>query len=389
MDSILDNELGYYQVNDKIFLNKTQAILESDTSNQDIKWIFFDHCWTTWLDNNRSRLGSNNLDQLYRQRALALRLKYDYLILNYSGGSDSHNILMTFLKNNITLDEIYVRYSNTVDRNLYVPDITNHDSSNIFSEYDYCIKPVLEYISRHFPDIKITIDDMFANHTDTIIDDDIFLKTQHHMGAFLTLRLASESKNAKIISDLGKSVAVIVGVDKPHCVIDHNKFYAYFLDAALVPAVTIDTKSYTTELFYWTHEYPEIMFEQAWACFRWFKNHINNVNKLDIQSWRNKQGREREQIFTDNLLWFNNICKNVIYSTWDNRFQTTKGNLYIPAGLDKDKFYLDNTELSNFVEKFNYQHQNLVNTVKNHNLLTSIKTFRACMSKLYYIGTIE
>ena len=386
---INDYELGYYKVNDLTFTNKAQAVLAADQLNASITWNFFDDIWTQWIESYRSTLGHISLDELYKQRALQIRDQYDYLILNYSGGSDSHNILMTFLKNNIKLDEIYVRYSTTVDQKIYRPNILDTSSSNIFSEYDFCIKPTLEYVARYYPQIKITVGDMFQGVTPDIVDDDLFLKTHHHMGAFFTLRIAAESNNILRLTNQGQRVGVMIGVDKPHCIISDNKFYMYFMDAALVPAVSLNDKTHNTELFYWSIDFPQLAFEQAWQCYQWIKTNIKHHNKIDINQWKHLHGIDRETQFLDNLLWFNDVCKEIIYTTWDYRFQTDKGRLYLPAGLDKDKFYLDHSELNAFVDRFNYQHQGLIQGIHNQDLLTSAKTFRACMSKFYYIGNLE
>ena len=53
--------------------------------------------------------------ELYRQRAMQLRNDYDYLVLIYSGGIDSHTILETFLENNIHLNEICTFSNNDVE----------------------------------------------------------------------------------------------------------------------------------------------------------------------------------------------------------------------------------------------------------------------------------
>ena len=45
-------------------------------------------------------------EELLRQRALQIRQHYDYVRLWYSGGADSHTVLLTYLKNKIPLDEI-------------------------------------------------------------------------------------------------------------------------------------------------------------------------------------------------------------------------------------------------------------------------------------------
>jgi len=52
---------------------------------------------------------SESLDFLYALRARQLREKYDYLVLYFSGGADSTNILKTFIDNNIFLDEIVMQ----------------------------------------------------------------------------------------------------------------------------------------------------------------------------------------------------------------------------------------------------------------------------------------
>lgn len=49
-----------------------------------------------------------SLDLLYKLRAEELRTKYEYVILCLSGGIDSRNILETFYKNNILIDEILI-----------------------------------------------------------------------------------------------------------------------------------------------------------------------------------------------------------------------------------------------------------------------------------------
>ena len=49
-----------------------------------------------------------SLDYFYIKRAEQLRNSYDYLILHYSGGHDSHQILETFMLNGIFIDEILI-----------------------------------------------------------------------------------------------------------------------------------------------------------------------------------------------------------------------------------------------------------------------------------------
>jgi len=47
-----------------------------------------------------------DVNYFYDKRVKELRQQYDYIIFFYSGGYDSHNILKTFIDNNIHIDEI-------------------------------------------------------------------------------------------------------------------------------------------------------------------------------------------------------------------------------------------------------------------------------------------
>jgi hypothetical protein len=151
----MEQNLGHYIVDGKLYYSKSHALYESSVSNKKIEWSFNNEVWENFSKNRLPILGKTPLDTLYKERAQQLRDKYDYLILNYSGGPDSHNILMTFINNNIHLDEVYVKYSHSVESKLYTPNTTVTGAENIFSEWDFCIKPTLEWLAKEHPSIKI------------------------------------------------------------------------------------------------------------------------------------------------------------------------------------------------------------------------------------------
>ena len=74
---------GYYIVGWKKFYNKTQALQYSNKIKFNARWVFNDDVYGSidW-----SIPVETPLVQLYKQRALQLREKYDHLILHYSGG---------------------------------------------------------------------------------------------------------------------------------------------------------------------------------------------------------------------------------------------------------------------------------------------------------------
>jgi hypothetical protein len=93
-----------------------------------VSWHFHDDLFSA-ID--VSSLGKLSLKELYRQRALQLRDEYDYLILNYSGGSDSGYILKTFVENGIKLDQVRVKHPfSLIDKGLHNPSAWNTKPEN-------------------------------------------------------------------------------------------------------------------------------------------------------------------------------------------------------------------------------------------------------------------
>ena len=91
---------GYWETNGLKFENKVKALTYATQNNTGVKFVYHDKVWKNF---DRSVLGKVSLNQLYKERAQQLRDSYDYLILYYSGGADSHNVLMSFINNNIKL----------------------------------------------------------------------------------------------------------------------------------------------------------------------------------------------------------------------------------------------------------------------------------------------
>ena len=98
--TMIENETeGYWQVGDKKFSNKFYALLHATKTSQHIEYIYFDDVWKNF---DRNLLGKIGLKELYRQRAQQLRDQYDYLILYFSGGADSYNVLCSFVDTTFT-----------------------------------------------------------------------------------------------------------------------------------------------------------------------------------------------------------------------------------------------------------------------------------------------
>ena len=98
----LDVFSGYYTYKSLATVNKYEILLAADNI-EDVKYHFHDDFFSSF---NWYQEPPQSIEYLYAERARQLRANYDYIILLYSGGADSHNILQTFVDNNIFLDEI-------------------------------------------------------------------------------------------------------------------------------------------------------------------------------------------------------------------------------------------------------------------------------------------
>jgi diphthamide synthase (EF-2-diphthine--ammonia ligase) len=103
---------------------------------------------------------------LYDLRARQLREKYDYLILSYSGGADSHNVLMSFIKQGIHLDEIVVNTMEKGNKKSTSINNKNVQATNAAAEHELQTVPRLKEAAALIPRTKITICDL----TDYLFD---------------------------------------------------------------------------------------------------------------------------------------------------------------------------------------------------------------------------
>lgn len=94
-----------------------------------------------------------SLEELYAKRARELRAKYDYIVLFFTGGTDSEHVFRTFHDNGLKIDEL-VNWS--YDRNLREKNFKLGLDIEAL-EADRLSIPLMKYIKDQLcPDIKVT-----------------------------------------------------------------------------------------------------------------------------------------------------------------------------------------------------------------------------------------
>jgi hypothetical protein len=259
--------LGYYLVGWKKFFNKTLALIESNKTGYDLKWIFNDDVYSSIDWKIPIEL---SLKQLYALRAKQIREKYDYIALHYSGGVDSHNVLKTFLDNNLLIDELIIQTVEPIDK--FSNDL-DKSFKNLNSEIKYAAIPMLNGV-RHKLDsrTKINFQDITKSSMEVFKHDnwiETFTPGSHYSITML-------GKQALWINDpvlqnsvnRDQKICCLYGVDKPLVVYIDSEYYAYFTDSSAMHVGAIelnntDINNIHTEFFYWSRDLPELVIKQA------------------------------------------------------------------------------------------------------------------------------
>jgi hypothetical protein len=263
------DKFGFYQVGKHKFYSKLEAAHLRDTSGLPMTWNFNESVYSAqpWdIEPPQS------LAELYRQRAQQLRDKYDYLVLWFSGGADSTNVLDSFIENNIKLDEVasYVNYEATGDR-------FNFLNGEVFN----VAIPKIEEVKQKQPGINHTIIDLSTMIMDHFTAKETKFDWIYHMNGYLNPNNASKQDIKLAVPrwrDMiaaGKRVCFIHGIDKPRVNELNGKFYFRFVDmvdGAVSANVQILNRPWEfDELFYWTPDLPEIVIKQAHVLKRFLK----------------------------------------------------------------------------------------------------------------------
>lgn len=312
---------GYYTVGNKIFNFKFPALVEATKTGLPTSWNFNDEACKKFNWRQRSAI---SLNQLYLMRAQQLRDKYDYITLSFSGGADSHQILKTFLNNNIKLDEILVDWNiKYVDNILSVSN--NTDPSNYYSEWELCIKPTLEWVRLNHPNVKITlIDSTETLEVEDFEDTPLILNS---LTTYQSVKRYRKLKNRIIeLQNSYKSVAFVVGFGKPMCEIRNNVFYLLFKDfEAWLKTTYNGGQVFDIEYFYWTPDLLDILKEQCHVIFEYLKFKPELQYLFEPVPWKIYKDPARNVKYRKFNRLKNDLTNSLVYPDWDGTlFQADK-----------------------------------------------------------------
>lgn len=303
-------ELGYYKVGDQVFQSKIKACIYASQSNQDPEWIFNNEVFSAF---DWSVEPEESLDTLYQQRARELREQYDYIAILYSAGSDSNNILESFLSQNLHVDELINVPAFEMVHNYKKLDFKDKSADNAqYAEFVLQTIPRLQEIKTKYPKIKITIKDMTSQVFDRykLHKDGSWIENQIEWLNPVQLRWdITKSKEFDNILEKYQKSCLILGCEKPRTGFDiHNNFHLIFHDTV----TTYGPKAYLTEynnvnleFFYWHPSCTKMMSKQAHIIKKFVESRpdLHKFWELPLNEYKFKIVQEP-------------ILRNLIYTTW-------------------------------------------------------------------------
>jgi hypothetical protein len=261
-------KFGFYQVRDFRSFSKYEAwqyAFSNQIPFEELYFNFNDDYTTTF---NWQVEPLTDINKLYANRAKQLRENYDYIVLVYSGGIDSHVALQSFLDNGIKIDEILTFC------NLKFLDKSAKFNQEVFNvAVPYIEELKLKGTKFNLFDIGDTIQKAYGN-TDHLNN---FLYITN--GVLTTWTATVRSSLIKLqqehqlkLSREGKKIAYIWGLEKPHMLINDDYYaYHYYSYAQDFAARNFYSKyiygnelaNFTDETFFICREFPEILIKQA------------------------------------------------------------------------------------------------------------------------------
>jgi hypothetical protein len=291
--------LGFYEVNGNQYLNKYHA-LQQCKNNEWLHWNFHDEAFSQV---NWAVEPEEDLYELYLQRAIQLRVKYDKLVLFYSGGIDSHTLLNVFLKNNIKLDAVITTGSYSIDTNI---------NTTCNQEQRRVAHPYIEELKKkgYLKDTQVLFVDTVDFHRQFAETDEswVFQCGQSITPQVFTYNYYWQDPQIQAIMNSGKT-AFIRGIDKPRVILDNGDWYLGFIDYHIMSGTPTGMLNKNQdwdiqEYFFWTPDFTKILQKQVHTLINYFEQNLTYEQALEIATKDSSFKRSKYNNYVDPIIYY-------------------------------------------------------------------------------------
>jgi hypothetical protein len=214
-----DFHLNHWTCDERVFNNKQSLLLHASQHGGKIQYHYNDHVFSQF---DWSIEPTQTLSELYAERARSLRDQYDYIVIMFSGGSDSTTVIESFLNAGIHIDEVisYGGWNHKIDRDT--------DAWNV--EVLKGGRSIIERLKEH--DVKFTMLNLLDSFDQVYQSNEWVLTSDHSMTIwtdFLQHTIFQLDHTNKLI-EKGKKVCYVWGIEKPTLCVYQNDYYVVFPD---------------------------------------------------------------------------------------------------------------------------------------------------------------
>jgi hypothetical protein len=301
------DKFGYYTVGDRKTYSKFEAIQWQQSTGLFPNWNFNRSVY----DNVNWKVEpSIDLWSLYKERARQIRESYDYVVLWYSGGSDSHNFLLAWLDAGLKIDEIAATWNYEV-----TGDLQNHYNAEITN----VVLPDIERLQKAGFDFKFRLVDSGKNivelFSDFNLDFEYFVNRHFSLNNPARHTLREKVDDYRNMITAGKKLCFVWGLEKPTLYYDNGRYYTQFTDQfdnVIGPYVQQRfSQGWYDEAFYWSPDMPSITVKQAHIL----KNFVSTVN--DEHFYQDKPSQYGYNADIKKYLTVETV-KILLYPKWKN-----------------------------------------------------------------------
>jgi hypothetical protein len=253
----------YYDEFGNIFFSRIKALVSSNP-------CFFNYHDDFFSNQDWSKEPIESLKTLYKQRAEQIREKYNYVVLCYSGGIDSTQILETFYYNNIHIDEIVMVGAFSQD------SFKGSDENHNGEIYENCL-PVLK--NMNLSKTKITLLDYskhFHNIRNFTLIDQYGSDFYKHLGVRTSVSRLFWNDLDKYVKS-PENTAYIFGREKPNIFYEYGtkRYGIYFSDYSFMTGVREKYSNGNSVSFYTDPDCFKLMLKQ---CHSIIKKHQIDIH---------------------------------------------------------------------------------------------------------------
>ena len=303
------------------FYSKIECALYCNARDIEYEWEFNESYYDQidWSVEPELSIG-----ELYARRARELRDQYDYIVISYSGGADSHNVLMSFYRQGLHVDEVLTNHITKVTEN--VTDFSGKDyrPQNCNAEHQLNAVAKLQWIHTNMPRTLVSEVDTSDAVLDAFnpIDESWVLSQNDRLNIAYRYRTNYFYLKAfKNRLDTGKKIGFVLGIDKPRTLIENNMLMVSFADATVFNSSiydhNVDYDNVTIEPFYWATSTAPMICKQVHIIKRFIEQSPGRAYYWDI-----KKGYSFKVARTYHERWL----RTLLYTTWNNSwYQADKG----------------------------------------------------------------